>query len=295
MLINSANLMGGGSEPDGHRGFGRVHLEAGMPLKGEGARALFVADANNTVISERSRDEYLFDVNGTAGLDFRATLSWIDPATSSLSSVQLAHDLDLSVMAPSGARYTMWKSGRNDAVNVNERVIVDSSNVTQEGVGVWTVWVEAEGELTNVRQAYSLVVSGAISPATAPGCCSETPAPAGGTVTPPEASAAPTSSVVTLSPPQASATASPSVVTSSPLEASTTPSPSAVSYDARDGSTLPPVQGALIPRTLAPVVGSAETEEATTASAGWLTANPDFMASTFAAIMTVVVSTVWMA
>lgn len=311
MLINSANLMGGDSEPDSHRGFGRVHLEAGMPLKGEGARALFVADANNTVVTERSQEEYLFDVNGTAGLDLRVTLSWIDPATSPFSSVQLAHDLDLSVLAPSGTRYKMWASGENDRVNVNERVIVAPNDVTAEGIGVWTVYVEARGELTNVNQAYSLVVSGAISPATGPGCCSETPAPVSRAVTPPEESAAPTSSVVTPSPVgaiatasptvmtpspvEASATAPPSLMTSSPVEASATPSPSAVSYDARDESTLPPEQGTLVPATQAPEVGSPESEEATQASAGWLTWSPDFTVSAFVAVVAIVFCAAWMA
>ncbi len=47
-LINSANLMGGNSEPDGFRGFGRVHLDAGLPLDGTGALGLLVVDSNTT-------------------------------------------------------------------------------------------------------------------------------------------------------------------------------------------------------------------------------------------------------
>jgi len=153
--------MGGGSEPHSVRGFGRIHLEAGMPLAGEGDLALFVADAADTAISELTRVEYNFDVNAEAGLDFRVTLSWIDPAASTYSSKQLVHDLDLAVISPSGVRHTMWASGKTDTVNVNERVIVDAADVEN---GTWSVWVWAK-RLTTEEQSYSLVVNGAISPA----------------------------------------------------------------------------------------------------------------------------------
>ena len=89
MLINSANLMGGSTEPDGTRGFGRVHLEPGMPLGGEGELALFVADSLHTRTPELTLTEYSFEVDGSAGLDLRATLAWIDPPTTVLSSVQV--------------------------------------------------------------------------------------------------------------------------------------------------------------------------------------------------------------
>ena len=165
MLINSANLMGGSSEPDGFRGFGRVHLEQGIPLDGEGSMALFVADAANTSIPELLQHEYLFDVDSDAGLDFRVTLSWIDPAATALSTKQLVHDLDLTVSSPSGTRYTMWDSGDADEDNVNERVIVDAADVES---GTWAVWVWAQA-LTTDFQSYSLVVNGAISPGTGDG------------------------------------------------------------------------------------------------------------------------------
>lgn len=89
MLINSANLMGGSAEPDGIRGFGRVHLEPGMPLKGEGNRALFVADSADTSTPEMTLTEYSFQVNGSAALELRATLAWIDPPTSALAAKQV--------------------------------------------------------------------------------------------------------------------------------------------------------------------------------------------------------------
>lgn len=154
--------MGGSTEPDGYRGFGRIQLDAGLPVNGEGRLALFVADAAVTSIASLTRHEYAFYVDGSAGLDLRATLSWIDPATSPYSAKQLLHDLDLSLMAPSGFRYTMWRTGRVDSTNVNERVIVPATLMESE-TGVWQVWVWAKS-LTTSTQAYSLVVTGAISP-----------------------------------------------------------------------------------------------------------------------------------
>lgn len=162
LLINSANLMGGSSEPDGFRGFGRIHLENGLPLDGEGSLALFVADSSTNTITEVTRAEYLFDVDGDAGLDLRVAISWIDPAASAFSLVQLINDLDLSVISPSGSRYTMWLNGVADAVNVNERVVIDAADVES---GTWTVWVWANA-LSTEEQAFSLVVTGAISPGT---------------------------------------------------------------------------------------------------------------------------------
>lgn len=61
-MINSANLMGGGTQPDSYRGFGRIHLEAGMPLHGEGELALFVDDSTTATISQFSNVSYNFEV-----------------------------------------------------------------------------------------------------------------------------------------------------------------------------------------------------------------------------------------
>ena len=155
--------MGGSSEPDGFRGFGRIHLEMGMPLDGKGSLALFVADQAS--LPELSSQEFVFDVDADEGLDFRATLSWIDPPASSVAGVQLVHDLDLEVVSPSGATHIMWaSSGEVDTSNVNERVIIAAADVES---GTWTVRVSAKGLLTDT-QSYSLVVNGAIASSSSP-------------------------------------------------------------------------------------------------------------------------------
>lgn len=155
MIINSAHLMGGSSEPNGLRGFGRVHLEAGMPMDGVGETGLLVVEA--TIGSDEEITE-LVTVDGDAGVELRATLAWLDPPTTALSAKQLQHDLDLHVIAPSGAKYTMWESGADDTVNVVERVIVPVESTES---GIWRVVVSAKGLLTD-EQPHSLVVTGAI-------------------------------------------------------------------------------------------------------------------------------------
>ena len=104
--------------------------------------------------------EYSFEVDATASLDFRATISWIDPPALSISSTQLVNNLDLVVLSPSGEEHTMWESGLADEVNNNERVLIPAADVES---GTYTVKVSADG-LTTAAQKYSLVVNGAIVP-----------------------------------------------------------------------------------------------------------------------------------
>lgn len=158
MLINSANLMGGSTQPDNYRGFGRVYLEAGMPLDGRGDLTLFVVDSRKATIAEHEDIEYSLELDGDARLDLRATLCWIDPPATSHSTLQLLNDLDLAVISPDRTVYTMWGSGILDTVNVNERVIVPRVSES----GRWMIRVSAKALLTET-QSYSLVVTGALS------------------------------------------------------------------------------------------------------------------------------------
>lgn len=160
MLINSADLMGGSSEPDGLRGFGRVHLENTLPLEGSGDTALFVLDAADRSISENTISEFYFNLNSDSSLEFRATLAWIDPAASETSTIQLINDLDLTVVSPGGTQYRMWSSGA-DTRNVVERVIVSADDVDADNKGSWVIQVSSAG-LTTASQSYSLVVTGPI-------------------------------------------------------------------------------------------------------------------------------------
>lgn len=157
MLVNSAYSLTGSSVPDAFSGFGRIQLENVMPLNGEGDMNLFVADAMTTDLDDYTVDEYSFKMNGSTGMEFRATLAWIDPPASSLSGYQLVNDLDLAVYSPSGVKYTMWDY-EPDSSNVIERVVIPASVDAAEN-GTWIVAVSALS-LSDV-QPYSLVVTGA--------------------------------------------------------------------------------------------------------------------------------------
>lgn len=132
-----------------------------MPLEGEGSMALFVADSDDTSIEEETFVNYLFDVDADAGLELRATVSWIDPPATSLSATQLVNNIDLRIISPSGEKFYMWEENKWDKVNVNERVIVDADDITESGT--WAVRVRSRSFSTD-DQSYSLVVTGAISP-----------------------------------------------------------------------------------------------------------------------------------
>ncbi len=51
ILIHGADAMGGSTDPDGERGFGRIHLESALPFDGDGVWALYVEDADGSTTS----------------------------------------------------------------------------------------------------------------------------------------------------------------------------------------------------------------------------------------------------
>ena len=159
MLINSADLIGS-PEPNGNRGFGRVHLKAGMPFDGRDDMALFVADALKTELAENTTDEYHFEMVSGKELELRVTLAWIDPPVTAESAAQLINDLDLTVVGPDRSTEYKMFSGRVDNSNVIERVIVPADTVS-ESSGTWTVTVSSSGLIMGT-QPYSLVVTGPI-------------------------------------------------------------------------------------------------------------------------------------
>lgn len=62
MLIHGADAMGGSSDPDGDRGFGRVRLESAMPFDGEDVWALYVEDYDGTTTGTGTVRDFFFFV-----------------------------------------------------------------------------------------------------------------------------------------------------------------------------------------------------------------------------------------
>lgn len=127
--------MGGTTDPDGERGFGRIHLESRMPFEGEDVSALYVEDTKSSSpenaggsgggggggtgsVAALSVEERAFEVTATdaalagkladgEGGGLRVTLVWMDPPATALSAMQLVHDLDLFLEGPDGTIRTM--------------------------------------------------------------------------------------------------------------------------------------------------------------------------------------------
>ncbi|CAM9494152.1 unnamed protein product [Pylaiella littoralis] len=268
MLIHGADAMGGSTDPDGDRGFGRIHLESAMPFEGEDLWALYVEDADGTTTSAgQARGVAAFEVEersfivseedaatveaeaegGPGGI--RATLAWMDPAATASSSVQLIHDLDLFLDGPDGTTWTMSGMCSGDEASCSldnrnnvERIVVPASDVT---AGTWTVRVSAgnglvEGGLQSYALAVSLPISsGGTAATTAVSSSASTPAPTTASVSPstpgPTAGASPpppTSQEATLT------TAAPAPVDSTGDGFSASPSASPVQA-AADSTTAP--------------------------------------------------------
>lgn len=70
MLIHGANAMGGNTDPDGDRGFGRIHLESAMPFEGEDLWALYVEDddGSTSTVGKVGRVGWSGDGVGRGGL-----------------------------------------------------------------------------------------------------------------------------------------------------------------------------------------------------------------------------------
>ncbi|CAM9402432.1 unnamed protein product [Ectocarpus sp. 8 AP-2014] len=139
LMINSANLMGESSEPDGSRGFGRIHLEAGMPLGGEGSLALFVQEPGG-VCFIRNESNVAHALRGCRG-GGRCDL--------------------LPALLTNTKNNPLFRN----CIRLTFRVSDPPRPLAHENQSVW-IWAD---NLTTDVQSYSLVVNGAISPGTGVG------------------------------------------------------------------------------------------------------------------------------
>ncbi|CAN0307309.1 unnamed protein product, partial [Laminaria digitata] len=191
MLVHGADAMGGSTDPDGERGFGRIHLESAMPFEGEDLWALYVEDDDGSttgvgtieafavedrgfVVTEADAAAAVEAGNGNGPGGIRVTLVWMDPPATAASSTQLVHDLDLFLEGPEGDLWTTSgkcdgddeSSCSLDGSNNVERIVVPASDIT---AGTWTARVSAANDLVEGGpQSYALVVSLPISSGPSP-------------------------------------------------------------------------------------------------------------------------------
>ena len=167
VLLNStADMTGEPGYPSDFEGWGLICLERTLHFKGD-ARNLLVWDIRHHPNGLMRKETKRHDLNvGAAGEQLKITLVWTDAAPDKLAFAKpQVNDLNLTVTAPDGVRYTGndLKSGfsvRNgtkvDTLNTVEMVIVDNPRV-----GAWTIAVTAPEIHNFSRQGYALVASGA--------------------------------------------------------------------------------------------------------------------------------------
>jgi len=142
-----------GNGPDSIQGYGRVTLTNVLALpNGKSNFDLYVV--NQVPIGEFSELIYSVDcltpVSGSAPL--KATLAWYDPPAPGKPAKALLHDLDLTIISPSGKRYL--GNGRSDTVNNNEQVVVNSPES-----GRWRVIISTHLLPVGQLQKFSLVIT----------------------------------------------------------------------------------------------------------------------------------------
>lgn len=176
LLLHTADDLGPPG-PDYQTGWGLLNAEAAAKLLQHHlsfpTTPVIVEDEVTEEVTERS---YILSWNGNAPL--RLTLVWMDLPGEVVESddnrvPHLVHDLDLVVVGPEGEEHLPfvmpfvgdWSAqtfsapavrGKNHTDNVEQIVITPPA-----AAGVYTARVRVEGGLTEDRQVFSLVISGA--------------------------------------------------------------------------------------------------------------------------------------
>jgi len=148
----TANL---GMPPDMYQGFGRVSLQNVLPYPGvEDVMEIYVVEA---CLSAEQSYTHTLQIGGSTR-PFKATLVYMDPANTIISTKMLLHNLDLTVEDADGNVY--YGNGiAGDDVNNVEQVYLQTPTITNAD---WTVTVSGDvfPESGDGTQCFSLIVSG---------------------------------------------------------------------------------------------------------------------------------------
>ncbi|MBO9663083.1 S8 family serine peptidase [Dokdonella sp.] len=167
--------------PNTGTGWGRPWLDGNVWFKqtlpgGDDSRRLRVFERSNAAgLVTGEADEYAI-AEVAAGIEFRATLTWFDPAASTGTAAALVNNLDLEVVAPNG---TVYRGNRfSNGVSVpggsgDRKDTVEQVRFTAPLAGAYTIRVKAtdvpgNGEADTDRQGYAVAVSGAFGLPDAP-------------------------------------------------------------------------------------------------------------------------------
>ncbi|MET0232767.1 MAG: S8 family serine peptidase [Rhodanobacteraceae bacterium] len=172
IMLNGTNTLS--SWPNNNTGWGRGWLDGNLWFKstmpnGDDSRRLRLFERTNAAgLETGDTNEYTFASIGP-GVEFRATLTWFDPAAALGAASTLINDLDLEVVGPDSTVYlgnhftggVSTPGGTADTKNTVEQV-----RFTAPAAGSYTIRVKAtdvpgDGSPESDRQGYALAVSGA--------------------------------------------------------------------------------------------------------------------------------------
>ncbi|HEX6832116.1 MAG TPA: S8 family serine peptidase, partial [Rudaea sp.] len=159
--------------PNTGTGWGRPWLDgnlwfASTMTGGDDSRRLRLFERTNAAgLRTGDVNEYTID-NVSAGLEFRATLTWFDPAAAIGAAATLVNNLDLEVVDPNGIVYLgnhfaggiSVTGGSADNVDTVEQVRFTAPIAGKYTIRVKATDVPGNGEPGSDQQGYGLAVSG---------------------------------------------------------------------------------------------------------------------------------------
>jgi len=160
--------------PNTGTGWGRPWLDANlwfrdtMPRGDDSRRLRIFERTNGAGLKTGEVNEYTID-NVAPGIEFRATLTWYDPAAPVGAASTLINNLDLEVVAPDGTTYLGNQFANGVSVaggSADAKDTVEQVRFTAPVAGRYTLRVKAtdvpgNGEADSDTQGYGLAVSGA--------------------------------------------------------------------------------------------------------------------------------------
>lgn len=163
MLLNSGeNMTGAQNFPGMDQGWGRINLNAVLPLPGDKEKLSVVDEGSGFSSSSEAPQVFTFTVRDTSQ-PLKVTLSWTDAPSSPAATTNLVNNLDLIVEGPRRTFFgNVFRRGESvaggsaDALNNHEQVLVLSPQA-----GTWTVRVKPS-RIVQGPQPFALVVRGGL-------------------------------------------------------------------------------------------------------------------------------------
>mmetsp|Transcript_14029 Transcript_14029/g.14643 ORF Transcript_14029/g.14643 Transcript_14029/m.14643 type:complete len:1100 (-) Transcript_14029:260-3559(-) len=139
--------------PDMYQGFGRVSLQNILPYPG-------IQETLNLIVIENSiQPDYLISHTisvPSSTLPLKATLVWMDPENSALSTKMLINDLDLKIVRVSTGTEYFGNNIQGDEYNNVEQVTIKNPVAD-----TYTISLISSSYLSTVSQSFTLIITGA--------------------------------------------------------------------------------------------------------------------------------------